>query len=93
MAVLRGQKTQSLSTSGGYIVLNTVPVINNALGQVSGLASSLTGKSVTLPTITSAELPQAAVNKLSKALGVNCPPTSARSPWSARRTWPPSSAG
>ena len=73
VAVLRGQKTQSLSTSGGYIVLNTVPVINNALGQVSGLASSLTGKNVKLPTITSAELPQAAVNKLSKSLGVQLP--------------------
>ena len=58
---------------GGYIVLNTVPVINNALGQVSGLASSLTGKNVNLPTITSAELPQAAVNKLSKSLGVQLP--------------------
>ncbi len=73
VAVLRGHKTQSLSTSGGYIVLNTVPVINNALGQVSGLASNLTGKNVKLPTITSAEVPQAAVNKLSKALGVKLP--------------------
>jgi hypothetical protein len=73
VAVLRGHKTQSLSTSGGYIVLNTVPVINNALGQVSGLASSLTGQNVKLPTITSAEVPQAAVNKLSKALGVQLP--------------------
>ena len=73
VAVLRGQKSQSLSTSNGYIVLNTVPVINNALGDVSGLASNLTGKNVTLPTITSAELPQQAVNKLSQALGVQLP--------------------
>ena len=58
---------------GGYIVLNTVPVINQALGQVSGLASNLTGKNVKLPTITSAEVPQAAVDKLSKALGVKLP--------------------
>jgi hypothetical protein len=40
---------------------------------VSGLASDLTGKQVTLPTITSAEPPQKAVNKLSKALGVQLP--------------------
>jgi len=73
VAVLRGQSSQALSTSGGYIVLNTVPVINKALGDVSGLASNLTGKNVTLPTITSAELPQQAVNKLSKALGVQLP--------------------
>ena len=35
------RRPRALSTSGGYIVLNTVPVINNALGQVSGLASRL----------------------------------------------------
>ena len=75
VAVLRGQKTAAVSTSGGYIVLNTVPVINQALAKVSGLASDLTGKHVTLPTITSAEPPQQAVAKLSKALGVSLPAT------------------
>ena len=69
VAVLRGQHTPVLSTSDGYIVLNTLPLINQALGKVSGLASDLTGKPVTLPTITSADPPQQAVNKLSKALG------------------------
>ena len=73
VAVLRGQKTAAVSTSGGYIVLNTVPVINQALGKVSGLAADLTGKHVTLPTITSAEVPQQQVTKLSKALGVPLP--------------------
>ena len=73
VAVLRGQHTAAVSTSGGYIVLNTVPLINQALGKVSGLASNLTGKPVTLPTITSADPPQQAVNKLSKALGVTLP--------------------
>ena len=73
VAVLRGQHTAAVSTSGGYIVLNTVPLINQALGKVSGLASSLTGKPVTLPAITSADPPQQAVNKLSKALGVTLP--------------------
>jgi hypothetical protein len=73
VAVLRGQNTAALSTSGDYIVLNTVPLINQALGRVSGLASDLAGKRVTLPTITSAEPPQQAVNKLSHALGVPLP--------------------
>ena len=73
VAVLRGQNTTAVSTSGGYIVLNTVPVINQALGKVSGLASDLTGKPVTLPAITSADPPQQAVNKLSDALGVPLP--------------------
>jgi hypothetical protein len=73
VAVLRGQNTAAVSTSGGYIVLNTVPVINQALGKVSGLASDLTGKHVTLPAITSAEVPQQQVAKLSQALGVSLP--------------------
>jgi hypothetical protein len=73
VAVLRGKHTAAISTSGGYIVLNTVPLINQALGKVSGLASDLTGKPVTLPAITSADPPQQAVNKLSKALGVTLP--------------------
>jgi hypothetical protein len=75
VAVLRGQNTPVLSTSGGYIVLNTVPLINQALGKVSGLASDLAGKPVTLPTITSADPPQQAVTKLSHALGVTLPAT------------------
>ena len=73
VAVLRGQNTAAISTSGGYIVLNTVPLINQALGKVSGLASDLAGKPVTLPVITSADPPQQAVNKLSAALGVSLP--------------------
>src|SRR6266446_3768863 len=73
VAVLRGQNNAAISTSDGYIVLNTVPLINQALGKVSGLASDLAGKPVTLPTITSADPPQQAVNKLSTALGVSLP--------------------
>ena len=73
VAVLRGQGTAAVSTSGGYIVLNTVPLINQALAKVSGLASDLTGKPVTLPAITSADPPQQAVTKLSQALGVTLP--------------------
>ena len=73
VAVLRGQDTAAVSTSGGYIVLNTVPVINQALKKVSGLASDLAGKPVTLPVITSADPPQQARARLSKALGVSLP--------------------
>jgi hypothetical protein len=73
VAVLRGQNSAAVSTSGGYIVLHTIPLINQALAKVSGLASDLTGKHVTLPAITSAEVPQQQVAKLSKALGVPLP--------------------
>ena len=80
VAVLRGQNTKVLSTSNGYIVLNTVPVVNRALGKVSGLVSNLTGKNITLPTITSAELPQKAVDKLSIPSVSSYPGASDRSP-------------
>ena len=40
---------------------------------MSGLASDLAGKPVTLPVITSADPPQQAVTKLSQALGVPLP--------------------
>ncbi len=73
VAVLRGQKTPTISSTNGYIVLNTVPVINKALSSRSGLVSSLTGKNVRLPAITSAEPPKVAVDKLSKVLGVRLP--------------------
>jgi len=73
VAVLRGKKTSTISTANGYIVLNTVPVINNALRSASGLTSNLIGRNVTLPTITSAEPPKKAVDRLSKALGVRLP--------------------
>jgi hypothetical protein len=73
VAVLRGQKTSTLSTANGYIILNTVPVINKALGSVAGLASNLTGRQVTLPAVTTVQVPQQAVDKLSKALGVQLP--------------------
>ncbi|MBV8462275.1 MAG: hypothetical protein JO368_03220 [Acidimicrobiales bacterium] len=73
IAVLRGERSKLLSQENGYITLNTVPVIDQALGRVSGLASSLTGHQVKLPTISSAQPPQQAIDKLSKALGVQLP--------------------
>jgi hypothetical protein len=73
VALLRGQKSPVLSSTGNTVVLNAIPIINRALGQISGLISDVAGKPVTLPTITSAELPQSAVNKLSKAFGVQFP--------------------
>jgi hypothetical protein len=73
VAVLHGKSTKVLSTSNGYITLNTVPAINQALSRISGFVSDLTGKHVTFPTITSAEAPPQAVAKLNKALGTNLP--------------------
>ena len=73
VAVLRGQDTPAVTSSGGAVVLNTVPLINRALGEVSGLVSNLTGRNITLPTISPNESPSKAVAALSSALGVHLP--------------------
>ena len=60
---------------------------------MSGLASDLTGKPVTLPAITSADPPQQARTKLSKALGVTLPANFGQITRSSPATWPPSRKG
>jgi len=72
VAVLRGD-SEVVQTRNGQVVLNLLPVINQALSRVEQLASDLIGKNVNLPTITNGEVPEAARAKLSKALGVTLP--------------------
>jgi len=50
VSVLNGDSRQVTST-GGKVVLNLIPVINDVLGQVSGLLSAMTGKTITLPSV------------------------------------------
>jgi hypothetical protein len=54
-------------------VLNTLPLVNAALQQVQSLASGLLGRHVTIPAVTSGEVPAQVRATLSKALGVNLP--------------------
>jgi CheY-like chemotaxis protein len=72
VAVLRGD-TAVVQTRNGQVVLNLLPVINQALSRLEQLASDLIGKDVNLPTITNGEVPEAARAKLSSALGVQLP--------------------
>ena len=71
--VLRGEKSAVVDASNGAVVINTVPLLNQALEQISGLISQLTGKHVTFPTITSTEVPQQAIDKVGAALGITLP--------------------
>jgi len=73
VAILRGQHSTIVTTSNGYIVLNTLPVVNQALGQISTIISNLIGHTVTLPALTKNDIPKAEIEKLSKSLGVTLP--------------------
>ena len=72
LAVLRGD-SESVTLQGDQVVLNYLPLVNQALGSLSGLLSDLLGRDVTLPTITESTVPSEAITKLEAALGVDLP--------------------
>lgn len=72
--VLRG-KSKALATTNGEVVLNLVPLLNAALQQVGPFISGLVGRPVTLPAISSNEVPASACQKISAALGRPVPDT------------------
>ena len=72
LAVLRGD-SDVVQVDGDTVTLNLLPVINRVLGQLSGVASGLVGQNVTLPTISSGELPEQARTRINDALGIELP--------------------
>jgi len=74
VAVLRGDSSV-LQVQNGQVVLNYLPLVNEALQQVSSTLSSLLGRQITLPTITPDMVPADAVAKIEAALGVTLPAT------------------
>jgi hypothetical protein len=74
VTVLEGN-SKALQTTNGHVVLNLVPLLNEALKGVQADASALFGKNVTLPTITSSSIPAADCQKIAAAIGHPLPPT------------------
>ncbi|HEY1331209.1 MAG TPA: hypothetical protein VGH10_07020 [Actinomycetota bacterium] len=72
VAVLEGKKGV-VSVVAGAVVLNMVPLVNQAMQQVQSFISNLVGRPVTLPTISANDVPSAAIEKLSAALGITLP--------------------
>ena len=72
LALLRGQDTDVV-IEGDTVTLNLLPTINAVLGEISSTASGLLGRDVTLPQLTSGEVPEVARAKLSQELGVQLP--------------------
>lgn len=73
VAILRGNGGDIISTANGQVVLNVLPIVNQALAQVSQVASDLLGRTITLPTITATDVPADAIAKIEAATGVTLP--------------------
>jgi hypothetical protein len=71
--VLEGDRTEALSTSGGEVVLNLVPVIDAALAQISSASPEILGRQVNIPEVSVEDVPAAAIARLEDALGVDLP--------------------
>jgi hypothetical protein len=74
VAVLKGDTTV-LQVQNGEVVLNYLPLVNQALQAVSGTLSSLLNRDITLPEITPDTVPADAIAKLNASLGVTLPAT------------------
>ncbi|HEY7668022.1 MAG TPA: hypothetical protein VIE12_07850, partial [Actinomycetota bacterium] len=73
MAVLDGNEDSTISIQDGKVLLNLLPLVNLALGEIQALATDLVGRDVVLPTITADMVPQQAVAALETALGRDLP--------------------
>jgi len=74
VAVLDGN-SDVLTVQGNQVVFNYLPLLNDALAQLSGTLSAILNRPITLPTITPDTVPSQAVTSLETALGVTLPPT------------------
>ena len=74
ISALKGD-SEALQTTDGHVVLNLVPLLNEALKGVQADASALVGKNVTLPAITTSTIPAADCQKIAAAIGHPLPPT------------------
>jgi hypothetical protein len=74
VAVLDGN-SEVLTVQGNQVVFNYLPLVNDALAQLSGTLSAILNRTITLPTITPDMVPSQAVATLGTALGVSLPAT------------------
>jgi len=79
VGVLRGDDTV-LQATNGQVVLNLVPLVNRALQRAQSFVSGVVDKPVTLPTVTSDELPSAACARIAAALDRPLPSTCGQIP-------------
>jgi hypothetical protein len=74
LSVLNGNN-KAVATTNGQVVLNLAPLFNAALQNLQGFISGVVGRQVTLPTITSNELPATVCQHIATALDRPVPAT------------------
>jgi hypothetical protein len=72
ISALRGEG-DGLVVSDGRVVLNLLPIVNQALQAVSSVVSELFGRQIDLPELTGEEVPVEAVTRIEQALGIDLP--------------------
>jgi multisubunit Na+/H+ antiporter MnhC subunit len=72
VAVLRNQ-SEIVDTTGGRVVLNLLPIANQALQRIESQAAGLFQRDIDLPEVTGGEVPDEVRDKISSALGVDVP--------------------
>lgn len=70
---LEGDLPPSLQIQGNDVVLNVIPVLNQVLARIGEASPEIFGRTVDLPTVTVAEIPAEAVQKIESALGRDLP--------------------
>jgi hypothetical protein len=79
ITVLNGDST-ALRSTGGQVVLNLVPLVNEALRNVQARAPALLGKDITLPAISGSTIPAASCQKIAAAIRRPLPPACGQIP-------------
>jgi hypothetical protein len=72
VAVLRNE-SEIVDTTGGRVVLNLLPIANQALQRIESQAAGLFQRDIDLPEVTGGEVPDEVRERISSALGVDVP--------------------
>ncbi len=64
-------KSDAVTSSGGTITLNLVPVIDAVLADITAQSPDILGRQVNIPDVSVEDVPKAAIDKLESALGID----------------------
>lgn len=73
-------KSKVVHTVNGQVVLDLVPLLNAALGNIQPLISGIVGHTITLPTISPSDIPSDACKRIGDAIGRTLPSNCAQIP-------------
>jgi hypothetical protein len=65
----------TVQIQNGAVVLNLLPLVNEAITAASGIITDIVGHPITIPPVTGDEIPAEAITRLETALGVDLPDT------------------